>query len=70
MDHGSSGVTEGELRLSRAPSAELAAAALRAQQDAGLEAADFIVVAVRGGEGPAAQQAIDAALEHADRPAA
>lgn len=44
---------EGRLRLSRAPSAELASAALLAQRDARLPAADFVIVAVPPGEGPA-----------------
>jgi len=42
-------VTEGTLRLSRAPTAELGAAALQAQKAAGLKAADFIIVAVAPG---------------------
>lgn len=44
-------IPEGRLRLSRAPAAELAAAATRAQEAAGLDAADFIVVAVPPGSG-------------------
>lgn len=42
-------VPEGRLRLSRSPTAELAAAAYLAQQAAGLDAADFVIVAVAPG---------------------
>ena len=51
------------MRLRRAPHAELAAAALQAQQAARLEAADFIVVAVEPGEVGQVQRKIDAAIE-------
>lgn len=44
-------VPEGRLRLSRAPTAELGAAALLAQEEAGLDAADFVIVAVEPGLG-------------------
>lgn len=58
-------VTEGQLRLSKAPTAELAAGALRAQEVAGLEAADFLVVAVQPGSGDAALDAVRAAARDA-----
>ena len=44
-------VPEGRLRLSRAPTSELGAAATLAQQEAGLDAADFVIVAVQTGLG-------------------
>jgi tripartite-type tricarboxylate transporter receptor subunit TctC len=45
-------VPEGRLRLAKSPTAELAAAALRAQEGAGLEhktGADFIIIALAPG---------------------
>lgn len=42
-------VTAGTLKLSRAPTAELGAAALQAQKAAGLTVADFVIVAVPAG---------------------
>jgi len=42
-------VPEGRLKLSRSPSADIAAAAMQAQEAAGLTTADFIVVAVKPG---------------------
>jgi len=42
-------VTAGTLKLSRAPTAELGAAAMQAQKAAGLEVADFVIVAVPPG---------------------
>lgn len=39
-------VTVERLRLSRAPAADLAGAAMQAQQAAGLARADFIIIAV------------------------
>lgn len=44
-------IPEGRLRLSRAPAAELGAAALLAQKEAGLDGADFVIVAVAPGSG-------------------
>jgi len=44
-------VPEGRLRLSRAPTSELGAAAQQAQAEAGLDAADFVIVAVEPGLG-------------------
>jgi hypothetical protein len=44
---GTATVLEGELALSKDPTAELAAAALAAQEAAGLDRADFIVIAVQ-----------------------
>lgn len=44
-------VPEGRLRLSKAPTSELGDAALQAQHAAGLDAADFIIVAVTPGTG-------------------
>lgn len=57
------GVTSEKLRLSRAPHAELAAAATQAQEDAGLEEADFIIVAIDPDSSEGAVDAIAAALE-------
>lgn len=52
-------VLEGRLRLSRAPAAELAAAALAARKTAGLTTGcDFIVVAVPSGTSPARTSAV------------
>lgn len=56
-------VEEGRLRLSRAPHAELSAAALEAQEAAGLDSADFIVIAVTPGEGGDALEAAEAAAK-------
>lgn len=63
-------VEEARLRLSRAASAELAGAALRAQEAAGLDSADFIVVAVppgaaAGGAARAAEEAARGVLDEA-----
>lgn len=44
-------VPEGRLRLSRAPTSELGAAAMLAQKDTGLDACDFVIVAVEPGAG-------------------
>lgn len=55
-------VPEGRLRLARAPTAELGSAALQAQEAAGLDAADFIIVAVTPGAG---DDALVRALEQA-----
>lgn len=44
-------VPEGRLRLAKVPTSELGDAALQAQQEAGLDAADFIIVAVEPGTG-------------------
>lgn len=62
-------VSEARLRLSKAPAAELAAAALQAQAEAGIDpsagngkGADFIVIAVPAGTAPAT---LAAALEAA-----
>jgi hypothetical protein len=54
-------VARSRLRLSRAPVAELAAAAIRAQEATGLEPADveFIVVAVPAGAGADARVALE-----------
>jgi hypothetical protein len=64
----SSIVTEATLTLSKAPLAELAAAALRARKSAGLEDAhtDYVVLAVPGGRaGDKLAEALEArALEH------
>lgn len=54
-------VAVGRLYQSRAPVAELGAAALQAQQAAGLEAADFIVVAVEPGHADAVVADVEAA---------
>lgn len=43
-------VPEGKLRLDRVPVSLLGAAAIHAQQAAGLEAADFIIIAVPPGQ--------------------
>lgn len=64
-------VPESELRLSPAPTAELAAGAVLAQKDAKLDGptgADFIVIAVPPGKAleavaQAAQAAVDKALK-------
>lgn len=61
-------VAEATLRLSKAPTAELAAAALEAQEAAGLERADFIVVAVPPGTAPATVDAVAAAAASVDVP--
>lgn len=59
-------VVEGRLRLSPAPTSELAAAALRAQEAAGLgEGCDFIIVAVPSGAAPDAVDAVVAAAKAA-----
>lgn len=58
---GTSVVASERLRLSRAPAAEIAAAALQAQRDAGLERADFVVLAVEPGKLDAAKAAVDGA---------
>lgn len=44
-------VPEGRLLMSKAPTAELGAAATLAQQQAGLRSADFVIVAVEPGLG-------------------
>lgn len=49
-DTGVALVASETLNLSKSPTSELAAAALAAQNAAGLERADFIVVAVTPGE--------------------
>lgn len=59
---GTSTVSTEKLDLSRAPTAEVAAAALEAQKAAGLEKAAFVVVAVEPGAEPDAQAKIDTAL--------
>lgn len=60
-------VPEGRLRLSRAPTAELASAAMEAQQGAGLEAASFVVVAIPPDvAGGPVVEAITAALAELD----
>lgn len=51
------------LQLSKAPIAELAATALEAQERAGLEQADWIVVACKPGDGVNVEQTVAAALE-------
>lgn len=53
------------LKLSRAPVSELAAAALKAQEVAGLDAADFIVIAVPPGTADAAAAPAEAAAQAA-----
>lgn len=52
-----------QLRLSRAPAAEIAAAALNAQRDDDLTQADFVVVAVEPGQGAATEDRIRELLE-------
>lgn len=49
MQHGTATVPVERLRLSRAPTADLAAAAIEAQKTAGLDQADFVVLAVEPG---------------------
>lgn len=59
-------VLEADLRVSRAPVAELGAAAVRARQDAGLmgEPAEYLVVCVPPGKAMIARAAVaKAALE-------
>lgn len=51
------------LLLSPAPAAEVAAAALEAQQSAGIEHADFVVVAVDRGSGAETERRVADALE-------
>jgi hypothetical protein len=66
-------VARGRLALSRAPVAELAAAAIRAQEASGLEpqAVDFVVIAMPAGNAePAALALARAALELEGVPAA
>lgn len=46
-------VPEGKLRLDRVPVALLGSAAIGAQQRAGLEAADFVIIAVPPGQAAA-----------------
>lgn len=60
-------VPQERLRLSPAPAAELAAAAMEARADAGLEAqqGDFVVVAVPAGESDVALAAIERAIADA-----
>lgn len=61
-ERASAAVIEETLRLSRSPAAELAAAALQAQSDAKLPAADFIVVAVPAGTAGETKELVDRAL--------
>lgn len=58
-------VTAGKLRLSRAPISELAAAALKAEEVAGLTGADFIVIAVPAGTADATAAPAEAAAQAA-----
>jgi hypothetical protein len=61
-------IPEGRLRLAKVPTAELGDAALQAQHAAGLDAADFIIIAVTPG---AADDALARALaDHATSPPA
>lgn len=55
-------VARERLLVSPAPAAEIAAAAYHAQQLAGLEQADFVVIAVEPGQLNEADDAINAAL--------
>lgn len=69
MRAASSPVPIERLKLSRAPAAELAAAALRAMADVGLERPakpGYLVVAVEPGRLADAQDVVDAALAAAD----
>lgn len=59
-------VTDARLRLTKSPSAAIAEAARRAKEDAGLDAADFIVVAVPAGSGEATRRAVEEAAALAD----
>lgn len=59
-------VPVGRLYQSRAPTAELGAAAMQAQEAAGLEAADFIVVAVTPGTADAVVADVERAAREAD----
>lgn len=58
-------VTDEVLLLSRSPAAEVAAAALQAKDDAGLERADIVVVACAPGTAGAVKELVDRALESA-----
>lgn len=60
-------IPEGRLRLAKAPTAELGDAALQAQQAAGLDAADFVIVAVTPGT---ADDTLARAVEEAVKTAA
>ena len=54
-------VPASQLAVSRAPTAELAAAAILATSDAGLERPDLIILAVTGGTGAAVRNELDVA---------
>lgn len=62
-------VAEAQLRISSAPVAELAEGALTAQARAGLETADFVIIAVTPGTGKAFADELDliAAAQRAAR---
>ena len=62
MKHGTDTVTVERLQLSRAPHADVTAAALEAQRAAGLEAADFVVVALEPGRLADATDAVERVL--------
>lgn len=62
MDHATTTVPVEKLKLSKAPAAEIAAAAMAAQRDAGLDQADFVIVAVPAGSSDEAHDVVDAAL--------
>jgi hypothetical protein len=61
-------VSEARLRLSKSPTSEIASAALEAKQDAGLERADFILIAVPAGTAPGTLAAVTAAAAGAEVP--
>lgn len=60
-------VLEGDLRISRNPASEIAAAAIRASQDAGLigQPAEFLVVCVPPATAMRAKAIVEAALKAA-----
>lgn len=66
MRNASRAIAEERLRLSKSPASEIAQAALDAQQAAGLDRADFLVIAVEPGQADVAEQAIDGAIDGAD----
>lgn len=59
-------LASGTLELSRSPAAEIAAAALAAQRTAGLERADFVVVAVEPGNLHRTAELVRSALDAAE----
>lgn len=67
-DAGAKYVPVGRLLQSRSPVAELGAAAMQAQEAAGLEAADFIVVAVTPGTADAVVADVERIVRDADVP--